>query len=404
MKEERVILTLEIGRGSVRGLVGLQKPTGEIGVIDRKDDLIDRVTRVVACDQQSLSQRVRTLVQRLESSTRRELRSAYVALPASEATARYGERTRSIDGVVTQDDLRAVIEAAQMEALEARETVISCRVVRFTVDGRTVDRPLGMAAKTLGVEVSYVACSSSTISYFDSVLKDAGIECAGFLLDIVASGVALVSAADLNRGVVVVDIGEETTTIGIWAQGGFATFSTISRLGVGGLAEDLAGMYRIPKAEAQLLLRAWGCAPPEYSGEDRRVEHDGKAVVIARAQVHHFLEVHVVGLLEEIELAVRSSGFAAEISEIVLTGGGSEMPGFEDLAIRWFQRHNIGCRAGGHQPVNFGRERIAPASLVVLGLFIEAVSDRGGSFYRQVVQTPWTQVREVLSRFFHRVF
>lgn len=400
---DRYTLTLECGKTSVRALVGALRAKHEVGVVDRKEEPLDPAEIGYPFSPQLLGAKIRRLVSRVERQVGQEFREAYVALPAAEATSRRGVASRSISGSVSDQDLRDVLEAAQLDAIEAHEVVLSSRVVALRLDGQPVERPLGMLGSVLEVEVFYISCSELLLKSFDEALRAAKLEAKGYLIDIIASGVALVPASVLDQGIAVVDIGDTTTTVGIWARGGFAIYR-VARVGAGSLAEDLAGMYRIPKSEALQLQRTWGCAPPSFAGEERRVGSGDKVHVIRRDQVYDFMRVHVTGLLESIEEEVIASGFAKEITRVVLTGGGSELPGMEALATHWFASRGIACRLGEHQPIQFGRERIAQGSLVTLGLFLESLREGGGTFYARVNDSPWKKtqrlIRKVLREFF----
>ncbi|MDF2679978.1 MAG: ftsA, partial [Brevibacillus sp.] len=162
-------------------------------------------------------------------------------------------------------------------------------------------------------------------------LRVAGI----FLQPLAASTVAL-SKDDKNMGVVLVDIGAGSTTIGVFEQGKLAATTVI---GIGGdhITSDISLGLRTHTDVADRVKTKNGCALIDEASEDVKfkVNRIGSDVEKQFTQVDlaNIIEPRAAEIFQLVEDAVYKLGFRDEIAGgFVLTGGTVAMPGMLELA------------------------------------------------------------------------
>lgn len=404
MSGEEHVLTIEFGSNSVRALIGVRASNDRLGVRAQSEWNYAQPLRESASPEETLGKALRSVLDRLQAGKNLRFTEAFVALPSSDATSRIGRGHTSVAArTVSADDLRVAIENAQMDARVVGEEVVACRVLSTAVDGRRVERAIDQVGNTLDVEIAYVSCSMRTLALFDEALKYAGLQSAGYLLDIVAEGSALLSTQEQHDGVALVDIGETKTTIGVWSGGGFYRCLVFAS-GTRDFAEEVARTYRIPMDAAARLQSHWGCAPAPMASEVKSVGSGDQQRVVPRTGVYDILASrvteHLFSVLGELK------ALEPRITSVVLTGGGTGLPGIEDVAVQYFHGQGIHCRVGVPSGIDFGNEYVSQLrSVATVGLFLEAVHRQGrGPFYLNREETRWTRLSREFRRFWEGFF
>ncbi|HCA47335.1 MAG TPA: cell division protein FtsA, partial [Armatimonadetes bacterium] len=102
-------------------------------------------------------------------------------------------------------------------------------VVReFTVDGEAgVSRPIGMSARRLDVELHAVTGTASIVENMERCAIDAGVGVVRRVLEPIATAQAVVTDAERDLGVILIDIGGGTSDIAVFLDGSIAHTSAI---------------------------------------------------------------------------------------------------------------------------------------------------------------------------------
>src|SRR4029077_20782904 len=112
--------------------------------------------------------------------------------------------------------------------------------------------PIGMSGFRLEVETHIVTGEVMAIQNLIKSVQRAGVEIDDLVLQPLASGEAVLTADDKDRGVVLVDIGGGTTDIAVFVQGGIWHSSVLS---VGGnhFTNDIVLVQQTPHNTAEYL-------------------------------------------------------------------------------------------------------------------------------------------------------
>ena len=181
----------------------------------------------------------------------------------------------------------------------------------------------------------------------------AGLDVCDIVLESLASSEAVLSDEERNLGVALIDFGGGTTDMAVFSRGAIKHTSVLA-LGGNNLTYDISIGLRTPSPEAERIKIKYGCGLSSMIGKDETLEVPGvggrKPRVLSRQILGEILEPRVEEIFTMIHNELIRSGYAKGInSGVVITGGGSEMPGVAEVAEQIF---NAPCRIGYPQGIS----------------------------------------------------
>jgi cell division protein FtsA len=167
------------------------------------------------------------------------------------------------------------------------------------------------------------------------------------VLEPIASSLAVLSSAEKELGVILLDIGGGTTDISVF-RGGDIWFSKVIPIAGEHITNDITVGLQTPIEEAELIKKQAGTALVESVGEDEKIEvatigGDEKRMV-SKKKLAKIIEPRVEELLDLAMQEVEDAGYRDLVpAGLVLTGGTSLLDGIAEFAQ---QRYGIPVRRG----------------------------------------------------------
>jgi cell division protein FtsA len=284
---------------------------------------------------------------------------------------------------VTSEDVERVLQSARDSVvLPAEREIIYVADRGFTLDGvKDIARPVSMSGAVLDVEAHIVTGMSSVMTNVVRCVEEAGIRIQRRVLEPIATSTAVVTEAERELGVVLIDIGGGTTDIAVFTDGYIAYTSSISVAGEH-VTRDLARVLRTSMEEAESIKRKWALAVPERVSDEEMIQ-----VVLAGTQARERIPRRLTGEIARSRVEetfamvledLRRAGVYRQINGgIVLSGGGSQLPGITQVASEVF--NGLPVRIGLPRGLRGLSEAVAtPAHATAVGLVMLAAA--GGAF------------------------
>ncbi len=240
------------------------------------------------------------------------------------------------DREVTSGDVRRVIDASKIINLPSDRQIIHALPRYFTVDGQEgVNDPIGMAGGRLEVDTHIITGSTSFITNVLKCVQRAGLEALGVVFEPLASSAATLLSEEKQVGVVLLDIGGGTTDIAVYSLGSAIYTATIP-IGGNVLTSDISLGLKTTLAEAEEVKKRLGASENEVRFDVRTL--DGRAT--REHSTAELRQIAVPRVLETLRMAkqkiVENVPRDLVLGEIVLTGGGAQLPGIERIAEEVF--------------------------------------------------------------------
>jgi cell division protein FtsA len=238
---------------------------------------------------------------------------------------------------ITRDEIRQAVDKARTLPLPGDREIVHLLPQEFILDDQTgVQDPTGMMATRLEVRVHIVTASSSATQNVVSAVNRAGVHVDDTVFEPLACADSVLRSDERELGVCLVDVGAGSSDIIVFQQGAVAHTAVIP---VGGdhFTGDLSVGMCTPLAEAETIKRTFGNAAVTLIPEGNEVEvpsvGDRPSRLMPQRMIGEILEPRARELFELLRENLRHAGVMEHcVAGIVLSGGGSRLPGMMDIA------------------------------------------------------------------------
>src|ERR1700692_112166 len=244
-----------------------------------------------------------------------------------------GTRPREIG----RDEIKSAVEKARSIPLPADREVLHLLPQEFILDGQAgVHDPLGMMAARLEVRVHLVTGASSAAQNVITAVNRAGVHVDDTVFEPLAAADSVLRTDERELGVCLADVGAGSTELVVFLQGAVA-FTGVIPVGGDHFTSDLSLGMCTPLAEAEKIKKIYGNAIVTLIPEGNEVEvpsvGDRPSRLLPQRLVAEILEPRARELFEMMRESLRQGGmFDACLAGLVLSGGGSRLPGIFDVA------------------------------------------------------------------------
>ncbi len=331
----KIIVGLDVGTTKVAAAAGQVSHDGSVDVLGVSEVPSAGLRRGNVIDIDSTSKAIDRCLNELEricgisiASARVGFSGAGIATIPNRAVVAVGHPTNEI----IQEDVERVIHAAKMVAVPPDRSIIHLLPQQFIVDGyEGVTDAVGMAGSRLEVEAVLVTAATTAVQNLMKALGRAGLKVKELTINALLAAESVLSPAEKEMGVVLVDIGGGTMDISIFEQGGLV-FSSIVPVGGEHITRDLAVGLRTNLEEAKRIKEKHGCSSQEAAREDVMIDVtgiNGKGVYqVSEKFVASIIQPRVEEMLEILQGELFRAGMiGVPPGGIVLTGGTSNLRG-----------------------------------------------------------------------------
>ncbi len=350
MRKERVVVGLDVGTTKVVALVG-NVANGLIEIIGMGKAESHGLEKGVVVDIGRTISSIRKAVEEAENMADVKIDSVYVGIAGKHINSINNSGTVSInrpDRIITEDDIHRVVETAQAIQLPPASEMIHVIPRQYIVDGQDgITDPVGMTGTRLEVDVHIVTGAITAVHNLVRCVESLDIGIEQIVLEPIASSLAVLSSAEKELGVILLDIGGGTTDISVF-RGGDIWFSKVIPIAGEHITNDITVGLQTPIEEAELIKKQAGTALVESVGEDEKIEvatigGDEKKTV-SKKKLAKIIEPRVEELLDLAMQEVEDAGYRDLVpAGLVLTGGTSLLDGIVEFA---HQRYGIPVRRG----------------------------------------------------------
>ncbi len=326
---ERVVVGVDVGTTKISTLVGEVGPGEDVNIIGVGVEPSQGLSKGTVVDVSLATEAVRAAKRQAERTSGYEIGRAYVSVAGKHVLSINSRGVTGLNpnrGAVDQLDIERALEAARAVALPHNQEVIHVIPRTFTVDGQDgIRNPLGLHAYRLEVEAHIITAGSSSLLNLEKCINDAGLSVDRFVLNPLASGESVLTEAERESGVVVVDIGGGTTDIAVFIEG-TVWHTAVIEVGGNHITNDIAQVLHLPVAEAERVKIEHGNSLPETVSPDTIVTIQPFGEDMPTQLMAHDLAQIIEARVDEIFTLVvqelKRSGYDGLLpAGIVLTGG-----------------------------------------------------------------------------------
>jgi cell division protein FtsA len=333
---------IDVGTTKICTIIGCPHADGRLEIVGVGLTPSAGLKRGIIVDREDAIGAIRRSVELAQQQAEVELQSAYVGVTGAHiSSVNVTGRTNVAPGpAVSEQDVQRAVQSARDAVPLPQDREIIHEVTReFTVDGESgVTRPVGMSARRLDVELHAVTGTASIVENIERCVADAGVKVASRVLEPIATGMAVITDAERDLGVILVDVGGGTSDVAVFLDGSIAHTSAIP---VGGnhTTRDIARLLRVSFDEAEMLKCRYGRAFPDGQAGDEMVQvqlaSGDRSEEVPVRLVAEIIEPRMEEIFSLVRNNIKRAGIYEQVSAgIVLSGGGSKLPQTATLASR----------------------------------------------------------------------
>src|SRR5438270_8996044 len=296
----------------------------------RKGIIVD-LEKAVACIQKA--------VERAEDSAGIPIEHAILGVAGSHIRGvnTHGGLVFSRPREIAREEIRQAVDKARAIPLPPDREVLHLLPQEFILDEqRGVHDPLGMIATRLEVRVHMITAATSATQNVMTAVNRAGVHVDDTVFEPLACADSVLRSDERELGICLADIGAGSTNL-IVIQEGAVAHSAVLPVGGDHFTSDLSVGLCTPLIESEKIKKLFGNAIVTLIPEGNEVEvpsvGDRPSRMISQRMVGEILEPRARELFEMLRENLRHAGMLEVCAAgMVITGGGSRLPGLMDIA------------------------------------------------------------------------
>ena len=347
MAKDKIVCAIDVGSSKIATLIasiGEDDRLNLIGVAAvnsrgvKKSQIVDIESAVAAIDES---------VQSAERMAGYSLSNAFVSMggPQIESTNSHAVvAVAEPDGEIKASDIGRVNEAARAIALPSSREILHVIPRTFTVDGQEgISDPIGMTGVRLETDTHIITGPTTSMRNLVKCVGMVGVDTKELVFSGVASAYAVLTETEKELGVILVDVGGETTDVVIFVDGAIA-YSSVIPIGGRHVTSDIAVGLRISLESAEKIKQYLAKPQKPAAGEDKVKKDEildlkeigiGEDVqkISRKAVVDSIIRPRLQEIFKYVGKEIKKSGFGSQTpSGLVITGGGAMTVGILDQA------------------------------------------------------------------------
>ena len=380
-----LVAGLDMGSGRVTCLIGApDAATGAVKVLGGSSVVCRGLKGGVVINIIEAASAVNRAVEEAEAASGSTVSSVWLGVRGSHLQSFNNRGAYNIartDREITADDVTSVVASARAIPLSSDREILHVVPQGFSLDRqRGVPNPVGMEASLLEVDVHLVTASSAHLSNIMRAVAQAGFEIVEPVYGLLAAGELLVTPEEKELGCVLIDLGGQSISLGVYCEGALKYSKEIS-CGSDFITRDLAVGLKTSIATAERIKINHGIAHPALLNGDADIEcHgiDGRTPLrVKTSTMMGIILPRVEELFSVVADDLQNSSYADVVAPggAILTGGGALMPGTETAAS---QILGVSVRRGVPHPdlVQVDEAWLSPAYSTALGLLYYSTTPR----------------------------
>ncbi len=237
------------------------------------------------------------------------------------------------EGEITGEDVITCFKSS-VSTIDIDKEVVTVFPIDFLVDDESrVSDPKGMTGSKLESRILISTVPKENVYPFLEVLRECNVEVIDLSFGVINDYYNMKDNTDFIKGSgAVIDMGNDKTEIAIFNKGLMVEGAVVTS-GSKLLDHDIGYIYHLDKTTSRELKENLAMASSQYADANETVEYEsteGEKIVVNQLEVSQIVEARLEELLKNVK-KILNDLTNREISYIIITGGVTNLPGFDYL-------------------------------------------------------------------------
>lgn len=413
--ESEFVVGLDVGSSVVRAVVGEKLSDGQFNILAIGTQQSKGLEKGCVTDVDAVVNAIRLAIGKAQNAAKMQINEVYCSISGEHIKCFNEHGMVPIVDDVKEDDIVSSIETAKSIKLPADcNRLLHAIEQSYTIDNQVgIRNPIGISGCRMEAFVHLIAANSGTTKNLEKCVERVeGLKIKSLVFGGLASAKAVLSPDEMEIGVCLVDIGGGTMDICIYTEGALRYSGSIKYSG-GNATKDLAYSFSTQPSVAEKIKLDHGTVDlnqyketkskimiKSVSGtEDRELDLAMIAEVLnpRYTELMELIQKRIKLVQKELEKNNKSFQLGAGV---VLTGGGSKIPGLLNLSKSVFSCPvRLGCPSmekGVTDVVN------TPEFSTVVGLLLHG-GERTQEFNEEFDGSVWNKIKSTYKKFIQKI-
>ena len=348
-----IFAVIDIGNTKVSSLIGTSAKNNDVQVkvLGFGQHASLGITNGIVTDMKEIANSIAKAVEGAETMAGFPINKVTCSLSGGRPITKVTRGKLKIEnGQVMKSDI-AKIQKMNKPKLIENYKFLSSSVIKYYIDNNTpVDNPIGIHTDNLIVEISHIYGQKSIIENISSAIDLCHLSIDKFIICSEASGVSTLIEDERLNGAIVIDLGGNVTSVGVFINNKII-FSDSIPIGGVHITSDIVRGLGTKAEDAEKIKILYGSALSNETDEYTKIEVpiiSDEGEIIDQEIPKAMLTAIIKPRIEEIfELVKERLTFltlsASSINKVILCGGGANLNNVRELASSYL---NTNVRIG----------------------------------------------------------
>jgi len=257
MEPEETVGIIELGDIEIKCLIFKIKKDDEVEILSSSITSSDGINKDIIENLSKASNAIRKCISYAEKEAKVSLKRINVLFEQPDFLSTKLSKHKKINGTkIHKEDIDFLLKEAKKQIIlnDENQSIIHIFNYNYIVDGKTfVEEPIGFYADNLTHEITFVTTLKNNLKNINQAFIDCDIEVERFISKTFASGVKLFNNEELNSGSILIDLGFNKISIGLFKNLALAHSITFP-FGVNHIAKDLSKVCSLNLKESQKII------------------------------------------------------------------------------------------------------------------------------------------------------
>ena len=342
---QRLVAGLDLGSTKVTGVIG--EVTGDarspgVKVLGVGTEKSTGMRRGVVRDIEETTRAIAKAMRDAELMAGVEVGTLYCGVAGEHVSGRSSHGVVSVTGSeIRTGDVARVNDVASNVSFGMGHELLHAIPQDYIVDQQVgITDPIGMTGSRLEAEVYLVTVLATALQNLRKCVEKAGYHVGEFVLEPAAGSLSVLTKDERDLGCALVELGGGATTVSVFHEGRIRHFASLMFAG-GHVTNDIVHGLQVAQQDAERIKHRYGSAYEPLVPDEDTVQLPGTpgqgVRVASRRVLAHIIHLRLQEVLELAMGEVSRAGYQQHLpAGVILTGGGSLLPGVVELAREVF--------------------------------------------------------------------
>ena len=253
---ENPIGIIELGNINIKCLILKINNDNSSEILSTSIALSEGIHNGVIVNLKKASNAIRSCISKAEKQSKVLLKKINVVIEQPEFLCTKFSKHRKIDGSkIHKDDIEFLLKEAKKQVIlnDERQSIIHIFNHNYIVDGKTfIEEPIGVYADYLSHEMTFITMPKNNIKNINQAFIDCDIEVERCISSTFALAAELLSNAELQFGSILMDIGFEKTSLGLFKNLALVHSVTLP-IGINHIIKDISKVCSLSLEESKII-------------------------------------------------------------------------------------------------------------------------------------------------------